>query len=120
MSGVTIASIVGVNVCSAPSAAVSSRASGNSTEFRNATAGSPLANSFLGLRHPLEALQVRERLRTAQDLGVPQRHEELLGALETPHSDGARADSLQDVGIRARAGGEVVLAGEADGLVVVC
>ncbi len=35
-------------------------------------AGSPSADPFLGLRHPLESLEVRKRLRTPQNLGASQ------------------------------------------------
>ena len=48
MSGVRSASIVGVSFFSSPSAGSSSRASGNCTELRNASARSPMTTTSFG------------------------------------------------------------------------
>jgi hypothetical protein len=65
-------------------------------------------------------LQVRKRLRTPQHLGASQREQELLRPVEAAHAHRSGADALKHVRVGARAGGEVVLARKAHGLVVVC
>src|SRR6185312_726032 len=87
-------------------------------QFLPARSRRGLRASFLRLRHPLEALEVDEGLGPAQHLGGAQADQELLGRLERPHAQRARADALEDVRIRARAHEQVVLPGEAQRLVV--
>jgi hypothetical protein len=58
-------------------------------------------------------LEIDERLGTPQDLRGAQADQELLGRVESRHSEGSRSDRLQDVGIGARAHREVVLPREA-------
>src|SRR5512132_1683117 len=71
-----------------------------------------------GLRNPLQALKVDERLRPPDDLRRAQADEELGGILEGAHVDEPGADSLEDMRVRARAHRQVVFAREAKGLVV--
>ena len=63
---------------------------------------SRLADLFLDLGHPLEALEVRERLRPAQDLGAAERDQELLRVAERAHPQRARADALAARARRSR------------------
>ncbi len=77
-----------------------------------------LADPVPHLRNPLEGLQIGERLGPAEDFRCAQRQQELLRIAERAHAQTARADALQDVRVRARAHRQVVLAREAQRLVV--
>ena len=71
------------------------------------------------LRDPLQALEVEERLRPADDLRAPQAEQELLGRLEGAHADAARCRRPGARGRPSRPRRQVVLAREAQRLVVV-
>src|SRR5262249_52080781 len=75
--------------------------------------GPPAAGALLRLRHPLQSLQVDQRLRPPQYLGVVERDEDLLRSAEAADPDGARADAGEDVRIGAGTRREVVLARKA-------
>src|SRR4249919_195955 len=93
-----------------------------SSEGTATTAGpraSGSADSFLGLRRPLERLEVEERARAAQDLRAVEAEHELLGPLERSHSQHAGPDALEHVGVGAGAHLQAVLACEAQRLLVV-
>ena len=66
----------------------------------------------------LQRLHVQQAGRVADDVGVAQRLQELLGPVEIAHPDPHRAQSLRDVGVRAGAGQDPVLGGEPDRLLV--
>src|SRR5204863_9184909 len=66
----------------------------------------------------LERLDVEQALRLADDVGLAQRLEELLGAVEVPHADPHRPEALWDVAVRPGAAGDPVLARELDRLLV--
>src|SRR5439155_2696093 len=61
---------------------------------------------------------VDERLRTAEYLCPAEADEELLGPVEAAHAHGPRPYALEDVRVRARAHGQVVLPSEPERLVV--
>ena len=88
------------------------------TAVTGARSYSPLADLFLGLGRPLQDLLDEQRLRPPQDLGSAQADQELLGAVERAHPDRAGADAEQHVRVGAGAHRQVVLAGEAQRLVV--
>ena len=77
-----------------------------------------LRDPFLDLRHPLEGLQVRERLRSTQDLGRAERQQELLRTVEATHPDDAGSHALQDMGVRSCTLEQSVLPREPERLVV--
>src|SRR5437763_794712 len=56
----------------------------------------------LGLEE-FERLDVEQAGRVADDVGVPQGLQKFLRPLEIPHPDANRAQSLGDMGVRARA-----------------
>src|ERR687891_1603334 len=85
---------------------------------RGALAHPCLRSPLACLRHPLEALEIDERLRPAHDLGRRQTDEELLRSLERAHTDEPGAHSLENVRVGPGAHGQVVLAREAERLVV--
>ena len=66
----------------------------------------------------LQRLHVEQARRIADDVGVAQRLQELLGPVEVPHPDAHRPEALGYVCVGARAGGDPVLGGEAQGLLV--
>ena len=66
----------------------------------------------------LQRLDVDEVLVLADDVGVAHRLQELLRPLEVLQPDHHAAESLGDVAVRAGAGDDAVLAGEADRLLV--
>ena len=59
--------------------------------------------------HPLQALQVEQVARAADDLVVPHRDQELLGAVERRDAVDGGADALQHVRVGARRLHQVVL-----------
>src|SRR3954471_10553568 len=63
-------------------------------------------------------LRVSQRGRRAGDVGVAERLEELLRAVEVPHADAHGAEAAGDVAVRPGAGHDPVLGGEAHGLLV--
>src|SRR5579862_4087520 len=75
----------------------------------------------LGQRSGLEELQslhVQEAGWVADDVGLPQRLQELLRTLEVTHPDANRPQALGNVRVRAGAGGNAVFGREAHGFVV--
>src|ERR687892_1896092 len=70
------------------------------------------------LRHPLQPLQVDERLRSTHDFRGTKADEELLRGFEGPHAHEPCADALQDVGVGSCACCQVVFPREAQRLVV--
>src|SRR5919108_687455 len=80
---------------------------------------SRLADSFLGLRDPLERLEVDERLRPAEPPRRAQADEGILRALESAHPQRTGAESLEHVRVGAGAHRQVVLRREPQRLVVV-
>src|SRR6187397_680542 len=93
-----------------------------SSEGTATTAGpraSRSADSLLGLRRPLERLEVEEGARAAHDLRAAEAEHELLGPIECPHPQHAGPHALEHVGVRARAHLQAVFAREAQRLLVV-
>ncbi len=66
----------------------------------------------------LQRLHVEQRGGTGEDVGVAQRLQELRRPVEVAHPDPHRAEPLGHMGVRARAGDDPVLGGEAGRLVV--
>src|SRR3954452_7283327 len=66
----------------------------------------------------LERLDVEEALLAADDVGLAERLEELLGPVEVAHPDLHRAEPLGHVAVGAGAGDYAVLGREAGGLLV--
>ena len=66
----------------------------------------------------LQRLDVEQRRRAADDVGLAQRLEELLWPVEVAHPDAHGAESLGDVGVRPGARDDPILRGEALGLLV--
>ena len=66
----------------------------------------------------LQRLDVEQRLRLADDVGVAQRLEELLGAVEVAHPDADGAEALRHVRVGAGASHDAVLRREAHRLLV--